>query len=187
MELGNCLWAFHEAQVGALFHCTFVFHRHNVLLIHCLRSLGGRDYRKKPVRVCCRYRLPCFYLGFYGLHTSKEVEADNLGLGLLPRGALLRNDLRGSRNGIYVHSDRSFCHSRTYSVARMLVPKFVCKMSRTSLLTIHFVREAYNSTLSHTKKEFGNTLARWEFLALSRNAEMDQNAGCRHSSSYIDI
>jgi hypothetical protein len=45
-------------------------------------------------------------------------------------------------------------------IARMLVPKFVCEMSRTSLLTIHFVKEAYNSTLSHTKKEFRNTLAR---------------------------
>ena len=46
-------------------------------------------------------------------------------------------------------------------VARMLVPKFVCGQSRTSLFILHSVRETCNLTLSHTKREFRNTLARY--------------------------
>ena len=113
-SLATGLWTVQEAEMDALLHCTLVFRRHNVLLVHYLRVLSECILRKNPIMACCRDRVSCSYLGFYGLHSSKEVEADNLGLGLWPRGALLRNDLHGSRDGICVHIDRSFCPLRSY-------------------------------------------------------------------------
>jgi hypothetical protein len=37
-------------------------------------------------------------------------------------------------------------------IARMLVPRFVCDISRTSLFIVGSIREAHNSTLPHIKK-----------------------------------
>jgi len=61
----------------------------------------------------------------------------------------------------------------------MPVPKFVFEMSRSSLLTIHFVKEAYNSTLSHTKKEFRNTLARFEYVCDYNDEKSSENASTK--------
>ena len=77
MELGNGLWTVQEAEVDALFHCTLVFRRHSVLLIHYLRVLDECTLRKNLVMVWRRYRVSCHELGSHGLHSGEKTKADN--------------------------------------------------------------------------------------------------------------
>jgi hypothetical protein len=73
----------------------------------------------------------------------------------------------GIEKGCFVVKDREG-NTQKYPLfeARMLVPKFVRGLSSTSLFKLHFVRGTYNLTLSQSRREFRNTLARQKILYL---------------------